>query len=252
MNRLPLRRTLLLISLSLLIAISLFGCATQLSVQVNAIADSKISSSANRYVLLNGNAEGQENDLFFREFSSYFIPLLAKKGYQRVKSREAADIEIFFRYAVSDGRSGIYTFTRPIYETVGGNTIHFTETKTDGAGTTTTTEGTVHVPLQTQYVGTVVESSSYVEYTATAALEAYRINRDDTTKEQPHILWKTLMSTTSDTHDLRTIIPIMAAAAEPYLTGNSGASKTIRLKLDDPRVKQIKNQASQFKEQATQ
>jgi hypothetical protein len=37
----------------------------------------------------------------------------------------------------------------------------------------------------------------------------------------------------------------MAAAAEPYLAGNSGAAKNIRLKLDDPRILQIKKQAAQ-------
>jgi len=253
MNNRSNQHTLTIIGLYLIILASLFGCTTRLSVQVNAIADTAINSNANRYVLLNGNAEGQENDLFFREFSAYFIPLLTQKGYQRVASREKADIEIFFRYTVSDGRAGIHTFSHPIYETFGGNTITFTETKTDGSGTTTTTQGTVHVPFQTQYVGTAVESSSYVEYTCSAALEAYKIKREDAQNDeqsdgenqQPAILWKTLMSSTSENNDLRSVIPIMAAAAEPYLTGNSGSSKTIRLKFDDPRILQIKKQASQ-------
>ena len=99
------------------------------------------------------------------------------------------------------------------------------------------------MPLQTQYVGTAVESSSFVEYTSSVALEAYKINRDDS--KQPSILWKTLMSSTSDNNDLRSVIPIMAAAAEPYLTGNSGAAKNIRMEPNDPRVIQIKKQASQ-------
>ena len=239
------QHTLTTIGLCLVMLVSLFGCTTRLTVQVNAIADTEIRTKASRYVLLNGNAEGQENDLFFREFSAYFIPLLTKKGYQRVATREAADIEIFFRYAVSEGRSGVHTFAHPIYETFGGNTITFTETKTDGSGTTTTTQGTVHVPLQTLYVGTAVESHSYTLYTSSAALEAYVINDDDTKKDQPTILWKTLMSSTSDSNDLRSVIPIMATAAAPYITGNSGSSKTIRLELDDPKVLAIKKQATQ-------
>ena len=244
MNSLPLRHTLPIIGLCLIMLAGLFGCTTRLSVQVNAIADTEISTTAKRYVLLNGNAEGQENDLFFREFSAYFIPLLTQKGYERVTSPEAANIEIFFRYAVSEGRSGVHTFTHPIYETFGGNTITFTETKTDGSGTTTTTKGTVHVPLQTQYVGTAVESHSFTLYTSSAALEAYVIN-DDTKKDQPGILWKTLMSSTSDSNDLRSVIPIMATAAAPYIAGNSGSSKTIKLKLDDPKILAIKKQAAQ-------
>lgn len=238
------RPTLFILMLIVLTA-SLFGCTSRLVVQVSAIADTEAKGDLTRYVLLNGNAEGQENDLFFREYSAYFILLLSKKGYQRVATREKADIEIFFRYTVSDGRTGIHTFSHPIYETFGGNTITFTETKTDSSGTTTTTQGTVHVPLQTQYVGNVLDSSSYVEYTSSAALEAYKVRHENTKKEQPTILWKTLMSSTSYSNDLRSVIPIMATAAEPYLAGNSGAAKNISLPLDDPRILQIKKQASQ-------
>jgi hypothetical protein len=237
MNNRSLLLALTLIGLSL----GLFGCASQLTVQVNAISDTKIATAdSTRYVLLNGNGEGLENDLFFREFSAYFIPLLTQKGYQQVATRDKADIEIFFRYAVSDGRSGIQTFAHPIYETFGGNVISFTETKTDSSGTTTTTQGTVHVPLQTQYVGTSVESRSYTEYTCSAALEAYSINSTDEKTGQPVILWKTLMSSTGDTNDIRTVMPFMAAAAAPYLAGNSGTAITVRLKPDDPRVVKIK------------
>jgi hypothetical protein len=245
MNTRSIRHTLSFIGLYLFVIVGIVGCASQLTVQVSSIADTEIKPATTRYVLLNGNAEGQENDLFFREFSAYFIPILAQKGYQQVATRDKADIEIFFRYGVSDGRAGIHTFTHPLYETFGGNTITFTETKTDSSGTTTTTQGTVHVPLQTQYVGTAVESSSYVEYTCSAALEAYKISTDEAKEEQPAVLWKTLMSSTSDSNDLRSVIPIMAAAAEPYLAGNSGAAKSIRMKLDDPRVLQIKKQVAQ-------
>ncbi|MCF6257875.1 MAG: hypothetical protein L3J98_16620 [Gammaproteobacteria bacterium] len=225
--------------MALLVIVVLAGCTSSFIVQVSAIADPKISTTGTRYILLNGNTEGQEGDLFFREFSAYFIPILTKKGYQRVESREDADVEIFFRYAISDGRTGINTFARPIYETVGGNTINITRTRTDGSGATTTTRSTVHVPLQTFYAGTVIENRSYTLYTSSAALEAYKI------KPAGKILWKTLMNTTSETNDLRTTIPIMAAAAAPYIAGNSGTAKKIRLKRDDPRINTIRKNAGQ-------
>ncbi|HHI93232.1 MAG TPA: hypothetical protein ENK04_06920 [Gammaproteobacteria bacterium] len=223
--------------ISALVIALLTGCASPFVVQVSAIADPTAATSSKRYVLVNGNAEGQEDDLFFREFSAYFIPILAAKGYQRVKSRENADMEIFFRYAISEGRTGVNTFARPIYETIGGNTINITRTRTNDAGAVTTTRSAVHVPLRTLYVGTVIESRSYTLYTSSAALEAYKI------KPAGKVLWKTLMNLTSDSNDLRTTIPIMAAAAAPYLTGNSGAAKKIQLKRDDPRISAIRKNA---------
>ncbi len=227
-------------TLSLLLTAALLSaCASPFVVQVSAIAEPGVESANTPYVLRNGNTEGKEDDLFFREFSAYFIPLLAEKGYQRVDSRKDADLEIFFRYAVSDGRSGVETFTHPIYETIGGNTFNITETKTDSSGTTTTTRSTVHIPLQTLYVGTAVESSSYTLYTSSAALEAYKIN------PKGKVLWKTLMNITSESNDLRATMPIMAVAAAPYIAGNSGVARTIKLKRDDPRISTIRKSAGQ-------
>jgi len=221
----------------LLAAVPLTSCTSSFVVQVSAIADPAANTNNKRYVLVNGNTEGQEDDLFFREFSAYFIPILAEKGYQRVDSRKDADMEIFFRYAISEGRTGVNTFARPIYETIGGNTINITRTRTNEAGATTTTRSTVYVPLQTIYAGTILESRSYTVYTSSAALEAYKI------KPAGKILWKTLMNITTDSNDLRTTIPIMAAAAAPYLAGNSGAAKKIRLTPDDPKISAIRKNA---------
>jgi hypothetical protein len=221
-----------------LVAILLAGCATRFDVQVSAIAQIATETANSRYVLRNGNTEGGEDDLFFREFSAYFVPILAAKGYQRVTAGEAADLEIFLRYTVSEGRTGINTFSHPIYETVGGNTVNITSTKTDSSGTTTT-RSTLRVPLQTLYVGTIVESRSYTLYTSSAALEAYQL------KPTGKVLWKTLMNVTSETNDLRTTMPVMAAAAAPFLAGNSGAAKSIQLKLDDPQVMAVRKNARQ-------
>jgi hypothetical protein len=231
----------------LLIATALLstGCATGLPVQVNAIADADLQPASTRYVLINHNAEGNEDDLFYREFSNYFVRTLADKGYQRVDSRDQADIEILFRYGVSDGRTGTRTFNRPIYESIGGQRITYTETKTDTSGSTTTTEGSIYAPIQYQYVGTTTESHSYTVFTSTARLEARLIKHDDTRPDsKPRVLWTTMINSTSASNDLRAIMPIMAAAAAPYLAGNSGAQQTIRLKPDDPKVQAMRKETA--------
>jgi hypothetical protein len=232
-------KTIVTALILLLSATLLSGCASTYVVQVSAIAEPDVETTNTRYVLVNGNATGKENDLFFREFSAYFVPLLAEKGYQRVNSRDDADVEIFFRYDVSEGRTGMNTFSHPIYEIIGGNTYNIVETKTDGTGTTTTTRSTVHIPLQTLYVGNALESSSYTLYTSSAALEAYKI------KPKGKVLWKTLMNITTESNDLRATMPIMAAAAGPFLAANSGAAKEVELKRDDPRIAKVRKSAGQ-------
>lgn len=241
-----LRFTDWLSSLVLVMTLLLGGCASTFQVQVNAIADTATSVPGKRYVLLNANKDGSEDDLFFREFSGYFVDILASKGYQRVTSRDDADIEVLFQYAVSDGRTGIHTFTHPIYEAIGGQTISFTETKTDSTGTTTTTKGTVHVPLQYQNVGTAVESHAFTVFTSSAVLEAYQVKAVKAADKGtvPKVLWKTVMNCTSESNDLRSLMPVMATAAAPYIAGNSGAQVSVKLKLDDPAVQATRGKSA--------
>ena len=226
----------------LIASTALSACATRLTVQVDAIADPTDKPQGMHYVWVNQNPGGHNEDLFFKEFRAYFAPLLAAKGYQAVEKRADAQIEIRFQYGVSEGRTSFYTFTRPIYAITGGETVTYTETKTDTSGTTTT-KGTVSIPIHHQYVGTVLESQSVTEFTSTAVLEAYRLEQATGQAAKDGVLWKTMISSTSSSNDLRAIMPALATAAAPYLAGNSGTQQTVRLKWDDPQIQQIRQQA---------
>jgi len=234
---------LLMLLLLALLGGALEGCSSGIPVRVDAIAETTAPAGEIRYVLVNGNAGETEDDLFFREFWSYFAPILAEKGYRRVADARQADVRIRFRYAVSEGHTGISTFTHPVYALTGGETINITETKTDASGKTTTTRSTVEVPVRERYVGTRVERRRYTLFTSSAVLEARRMRPPKGRK--PRMLWKTLISSTSESNDLRAIMPVMAAAARPYLTGNSGARKKRWLKLDAPEVNAVREAARQ-------
>lgn len=212
----------------------LAGCATGVTVQVNAIADSEIQAPGKKYLLTNALVEGPKDDLFFREFAAYFDRALSAKGYQRVGERGAADIIIAFSYGVSDGRTGINTFSFPIYESFGGETIVMTET--DSAGNVT--RRTVTIPPRYQIVGTQLESQTYTVYAHTALLEA---RLPATEGQTGKLLWKTVITSVNESNDLRTIMPYLAAAAAPYLGGNTGEQKRIELKPDTPAVVEMRS-----------
>ncbi len=236
-------KKLMMLLVTAVLAGALGACATGIPVQVSAIAEPGARSGGTHYYLINGNRGGSEDDLFFREFSAYFVPILAGKGYQRVDSAKEAELEIRFQYTVSEGRTGISTFTRPIYALAGGETINYTQTKTDADGKTTTTRSTVDIPIRERYVGSTVERRSYTLFTSSVILEARR--KPVTRNKNPRVLWKTMISSTSESNDLRAIMPVMAAAAEPYLADNSGARKKRWLRLDDPEVEAVRRKAGQ-------
>lgn len=229
-----LRTAVLFVTLLLLLT----GCATGVTVKVNAIADPLLHAAGKKYFLTNGVVESPKDDLFFREFARYFERALATKGYERVDDRSAADLIISFSYGISDGRTGINTFSFPIYESYGGETIVMTET--DSAGKVT--RRTVTIPPRYQIVGTQMESQTYTVFSHTAMLEA-RLPAPE--GETGKLLWKTVITSVNESSDLRSIMPYLAAAAAPYLGGNSGEQKRIELKPDSPAVMEMRNAIKQ-------
>lgn len=219
--------------LASLFTLGLGACATAMNVQVNAINDPTQSVPGKAYYMKNAQTAGGEDELFFREFSTYFEHALQAKGYQRVEDPKSADLIIHFGFGVSEGRTGIHTYTWPIYETVGGETITYTETKTDASGTKTTTKGSVSVPLRVQRVGTQVESRSYTVFTHHASLEARG-------RKEHNLLWKAMITLVNESTDLRASMPYLAAAAAPYLGGNSGKQRTVSLERDNPAVVEMR------------
>lgn len=216
-----------------LLILLLTGCATGVTVQVNAIADPTLQAPGQKYLLTNGHEEGPKDDLFFREFAAYFERALATRGFQRVADHGAADFIVSFSYGVSDGRTGINTFSFPIYESFGGETIIITETDPSGG----VTKRTVTIPPRYQVVGTQLESRTYTLYAHTAMLEARLPAPQGQTGK---LLWKTVITSTNETNDLRSIMPYLAAAAAPYLGGNTGEQKRIELQPDAPAVVEMR------------
>lgn len=216
-----------------LLLLLLTGCATGVTVKVNAIADSALQVPGKKYLLTNGMVEAPKDDLFFREFAAYFERALSTKGYQRVEDRAAADLIISLSFGVSDGRTGINTYSFPIYEAFGGETYTIRETDSSGGVTTRT----VTIPPRYQIVGTQHESQTYTVYAHTVMLEA-RLPAPE--GQSGKLAWKTVITSVNESNDLRAIMPYLAAAAAPYLGGNSGHQKRIELQTDSPAVVEMR------------
>ena len=223
----------------LLITLSFFisGCATTVDVNVNSIVDPQLMAKGNRYILSSGDKEKSDADLYFREFSRYFDMILKDAGFTKVANRDEADIEILFKYGISDGRSGVYSYTTPIYDFVGGESITVTE-KTNGAGEQKVT--TIQIPARLERIGSSIETRSYTIYNRTAALEAKAISKETEEQKQP-LLWQVYIYSVGESNDLRYVMPYLAAAAAPYIAKNSGQQITINLKPDDPVVMRLKS-----------
>jgi len=229
------RVALLLFTVLLLLS----GCATTTEVNVNSIVDPALVQTGKRYLLTNGNNEKAQDDLFFREFSRYFNAVLQQQGYEKVNNLADADMEIFFKYGISDGRTGVYSYASPIYDFVGGESITITE----NAGGTGQKVTTIHIPARLQRVGTDVETRSYTLYNRTASLEARtvtKVEEGETQRQKNPLVWSIYIYSVGESNDLRRVMPYLAAAAAPYIGLNTGQQITLKLKNDNPEVQKLK------------
>ena len=229
MNSIYLRTALGLPALILLLA-----CTPKYSIHVNAITDIEASPAGTAYTLSSEQSSNAAGDLYFQEFSRYFHWLLKQAGYRQVTDQQQPDLNIRFAYNLSDPETGVASYSWPIWETFGGETIVITETSTSG-GVITTTRRKVHIPVRTIRTGTAYETRSYTLYTASVHLAAYAKGAAPDSKP----LWQLSAYTITDSSDLRSLMPYLAAASASFLGKNSGQEQRLVIRADDPLVKQL-------------
>jgi len=214
------------------------SCSSRVSVVVNAIAISGLEGVGKNYVLTSAMDDIDAKDLFFQEFSHYFELVLQKQGYIKVQAKKEADIEILFGYGISDGMTDIATFSWPIYDTIGGESITITENSTDASGNVITTTRTIYIPPRIARVGTSIEAKSYTSFNRTAILEARKTVKAGETGDA---LWKLLISSVGASNDIRGVMPYLATAAAMYIGKNAREKREVIIEHNNPLLLELKN-----------
>ncbi len=225
----------------LLISLLTAGCSSSIPVKVDSIVGAE-SPPDKTYSWLSGMQNVPQEDLYFREFSNYFRSVLKQQGYTESKKGDAA-IAIYFSYGVSPGKTVQYTTSTPLYDWFGGDTIIYVETNDEEeGGEVSRTTRTVTTPVYRRMVGVDVDTRSYTVFTGFAVLEAKRYQAGAAPKEM-NTLWKTTVSVTSRSNDLRALMPVLAAAATSYIGVDTGAAKIVKIRKDDPKLAELKRQS---------
>jgi len=222
------------------ILIPVIGCSSKITVKVDSIVDKTVSSTGKHYVLTRGMSHTETNHLYFREFSQYFDHILQKNGFIKVANLDQADLEIQFKYGISDGQMGIYSYSTPIYEHIGGETITVTETSKGESGETIVTKRIIRVPVRFRQTGASVTTGSYTRYKFIASLKA-KTKPQTTGNAKQAILWQIDMSNVSESDDTRAIMPYLAAASHGFFGQNTGQQVKRVIDQQDPLVIELKN-----------
>jgi len=217
----------------------LAGCAAkpEYLVTIDAISSGEHERKSN-YVLLSGNKDVPVDDLQFKEFAKYIHRALTARGFSQVGNISEAEIAIFLLYGIGDPQEHYYTYSRPIWGQTGVSSSSTTGTMNLFGNTGTYSGTTTYTPTY-GITGFSSGVGSYVTYFRYITLSACDVTRYLATKK-PNEVWRTSVTSTGSCGDLRSVFPILVAAAWEYIGENTGKKVQIKLHEDDPLVLELK------------
>lgn len=205
------KKNLLVIFSLLLVIVNFTGCGVtpMFNVKVDSIGN---QNGKNKYILLSGMKDVNDNNLQFKEFAKYLDNALQQKGFIKT-NYENADIAIFLLYGISEPKLDIQ---KQVYKaTVSG---------WEAVGYGLAGGGKNQGELFTRYFN----------------INAIDINSYKNSNKQIQV-WETTVTSTGSSGDLRSVFPILVAASKDYIGTNTGKQLEVHLSEDDQKVLDIKN-----------
>jgi hypothetical protein len=217
------------------------GCAVgpQFRVNVDSISAPEAISKI-KYILLPGVKDVGVSDLQYREYAAYVERALASQGYMKAPNFGEADIAIFLGYGIGDPETQQFSYSLPTWGKTGTSSSSTYGTVNTYGNTSTYSGTTTYTPTygitgSTTHTGTRATYFRYMWLDA-VDLEEYRKSKKEVQ------LWKTTVTSTGSSGDLRQVFPILVAASKSHIGRNTGKQIKIILSETDKRVIEIKGQ----------
>ena len=218
------------------------GCAIgpQFHVNVDSISAPEAISKT-KYILLPGVKNVEGSDLQYREYATYVERALAFQGYSQALSFEEADIAIFLGYGIGKPEAQQFTYSLPTYGKTG-----ISSSSTSGTlstyGNTSTYSGTTTYKPTYGITGSTTHTGTRTTYLRYMWLDAVDLNEYRSSEKEVR-LWKTTVTSTGSSGDLRQVFPILVAASKPHIGSNTGKQIRVILSETDKRVIEIKGES---------
>jgi hypothetical protein len=219
----------------------LAACAPQTAeyeVAVSGLKDATMSRPPS-YVILPGIEGVDTADLQYLEVKRYLRPALESQGMREATVPHEADVVVFVGYGIGEPKTYNYAYSLPVYGQISGGTTTYSGTAY-GPGGTVTSRGTATTQPTHGVVGSrnVVDSrTTYSRFISLAAVDLQHYRKTQVVRQA----WTTAVVSVGSSGDLRHIIPVMLAAATPYLGTDTKETLFIRLKEGDPRITEVRN-----------
>lgn len=206
------------------------GCAARYNVNVNGYNAGPNASLGAACVILPANS-ALASDLAFREFRAYVADALTKNGYRVTTSSELAQTGVLVNYWLGD----------PLEKVHSSPSVGFSTGYYHGWGRGWRHGGWGFAP---SFYFPIDDIYSYTTYGSYLSLAAYDINHYKATGNMVYT-WQLTVFLRSTSSDLRAMMPILVAAATPYIGQNTGRQIVVTIPADDPYVKELEMMAPQ-------
>lgn len=232
------------LSAILVLFVLLSGCATVRTLQYHVYVDSLSASTQTtrkHFVLLPGNKDVSVSDLQFKEYAEYINRALVARGYSPAENIEKADLAIFVVYGIGNPQQHQYSYSIPTWGQTGvsSSTTYGTLSTYGSFGTYSGT--TTYTPTY-GITGSTTRIGGYTTYFRFLVLDAFDLSEYKKTKKEVQ-LWKTTITSTGSSGDLRRVFPYMVTASLPHIGTNTGQQVKVVLEENDPAVLNLKGQA---------
>jgi hypothetical protein len=228
--------------ISIFILLLFGGCAMKPKYFVNVDSIGDIHHKT-KYFLMSGLKNVSTTDLEFQEYAKYINKALQNRGFTKTDFKNA-DIAIFLRYGISAPQKHTKSYSIPIYGQTGvsSSTTYGT---LNSYGNTGSYQGNTYSNSTTYYTPTYGikgyqnGTREYIQFTRYYELSAVDLEKYKRTNKNVQ-LWKTTVTSTGSSGDLRRVFPILVAASEKYIGLNTGKKIKIKLYENDKNVLELK------------
>lgn len=198
----------------------------------------EVTEFKRRYVLMPGDKDISPEDLQFKEYATYVNHALWKQGFSPASSLEDANVVIFLMYGIGDPQEHQYSYSIPTWGQTGVASSYTSGSFRGFGGYGSYSGTTTYTPIY-GVTGSQTYSGNYTTYFRFLILEA--IDLDEYKRSEREIqLWKTTVTSSGSSEDLRRVFPILVAASQEYIGKNTGRKVEVSLYETDKRVVEIK------------
>ncbi|SHO54430.1 hypothetical protein VQ7734_00144 [Vibrio quintilis] len=224
----------------LVLALLINGCAhigPSYGVYVDSIT-APGSDSKTKYILLPNNKDTSSDDLQYLEYKPYLVRALKSNGYREVNSIDDADIAVFVGYGIGDPQTEQHTYSVPTWGQTGVSSSRTYGTFNSYGNTSSYSGTTIYTPTY-GITGSETKIRTKTTYFRFISLVAYDVNEYKKSKKMKQV-WKTDITSSGSSGDLRRAFPVLVAASEPYIGKDTNKKVHIKIRENDDSVNKLK------------